>query len=72
MIDRQTGQYQQLEQLTQAQARTVTNRVCGNCIRYPNWHYKHAVTGSKPSKLLCPEPCNFWLSAAMGEVKSDE
>jgi sirohydrochlorin cobaltochelatase len=71
-IDRQTGQYRQLEQLSQAQARTVTNRVCGNCIRYPNWYYKHSVTGSKPSKLLCPEPCNFWLSAAMQELSGND
>ncbi|MEO8608790.1 MAG: CbiX/SirB N-terminal domain-containing protein [Chloroflexota bacterium] len=71
-IDRQTGQYRDLEQLSQAQSRTVTNRVCGNCIRYPNWYYKHSVTGSKPSKLLCPEPCNFWLSSAMQEMGGDD
>jgi sirohydrochlorin cobaltochelatase len=68
-VARQTGQYRQLEHLEPAQAKAVVNRVCGSCIRHPNWHYKHPVTGSQPSKLLCPEPCNIWLSAAMKELK---
>lgn len=71
-IARQTGQYQGLDQLTPAQARALVNRVCGNCVRRPNWHYKQPITGSKPSKLRCPEPCNFWLSAAMKTLNRND
>jgi len=71
-LARQTGQYRQLEQLSSAQVKGIVNRVCNGCIRRPNWHYKQSMTGSKPSKLLCPEPCNFWLSAAMKELNGND
>jgi sirohydrochlorin cobaltochelatase len=70
-LARQTGQYRGLEQLSSAQVKQVVNKVCNHCVRRPNWHYKQSITGSKPSKLLCPEPCNFWLSAAMQELNGE-
>jgi sirohydrochlorin cobaltochelatase len=67
-VARQTGQYRQLEQLTPAQTQTIVKQVCTNCVRHPTWFH-----GASPSDAIpCPEPCNFWLSAAVKELNEKE
>lgn len=61
LIERQTGQYRDLEGITRDQQQTIVDHVCSRCILHPHW-FSHE---KPPDKILCPEACNHWLSAAL-------
>jgi len=61
VIQRQTGNYRQLVNMTNNQRSVVVQRVCAGCVRHPTWHHGTSPKDSIP----CPEPCNHWLSAAL-------
>ncbi|MBZ0282170.1 MAG: hypothetical protein K8L97_15625 [Anaerolineae bacterium] len=61
VIQRQTGNYRQLANITNNQRSAVVQGVCAGCVRHPTWHH-----GESPGNYIpCPEPCNHWLSAAL-------
>jgi sirohydrochlorin cobaltochelatase len=69
VLDRQTGQYRQLSALTTEQQSAVVEQVCGKCVRRPLWTTPvHEMT----NLLVCPEPCNYWLTAAVNELDGDK
>jgi len=61
VIQRQTGNYRQLVNMTNNQRSAVVQGVCAGCVRHPTWHHETSPKHSIP----CPEPCNHWLSAAL-------
>jgi sirohydrochlorin cobaltochelatase len=62
VVARQTGQYRKLADFSRDQERKIVERMCGNCIQTPRWFSFH---GQERKNLHCPEPCNYWLSAAL-------
>jgi sirohydrochlorin cobaltochelatase len=67
-IARQTGQYRQLETLTETQKQAIVARVCEKCVLHPMWlQWQNAAP-----KMHCFEPCNFWLSTAMKVIDDNE
>jgi sirohydrochlorin cobaltochelatase len=68
LIERQTGQYRDLAGMTHDQQQTIVDQVCSRCILHPLW-----FSGERPSdKILCPEACNHWLSAALDAQNDKE
>lgn len=63
VVQRQTGNYRKLENLTPFQQEALVGRVCAGCVKHPTWH--DGVNGEIP----CPEPCNYWLSIALEEIE---
>jgi sirohydrochlorin cobaltochelatase len=63
VVQRQTGNYRKLENLTPFQQETLVGRVCTGCVKHPTWH--DGAAGDIP----CPEPCNYWLSIALEEME---
>lgn len=59
LIGRQTGRYKALEDSSLAERAEIVRRVCHHCVLTPAW------IGAKDGALLCREPCNVWLSAAI-------
>jgi len=70
LIARQTGRYQKLSQLDRDGQKAVVNQVCGKCVRQPDWYSYYGV--AKGNFLACPEPCDYWLSAALKSIKDNE
>jgi len=70
LLARQTGRYQKISQLNHEGQKAVVNQVCGKCVRQPDWHGYYGV--AKGNFLSCPEPCDYWLSAALKTIKDDE
>lgn len=59
LVARQTGQYKAAAEFSPAQQANITMSVCGLCVQKPAW------AGESDGSLLCREPCNVWLSAAI-------
>ncbi len=70
LLARQTGRYQKIGQLDRDAHQSIVNQVCGKCVRRPEWFRYYGV--ANPLFLSCPEPCDYWLSAALENVKDDE
>ncbi len=70
LVARQTGRYQKLSQLNRDAQQAVVNQVCSKCIRQPEWFRYYGV--ANPHFLSCPEPCDYWLSAALETINNDE
>jgi hypothetical protein len=65
-IGRQTGNYRELNLLSDVQKTEIVRNVCGGCVRYPTWFGGQ----TPPDYLPCPEACNHWLSHALEKLKS--
>ncbi|MCC6893683.1 MAG: hypothetical protein IT321_12735 [Anaerolineae bacterium] len=63
-MNRQTGRYRALQSLGESASAQVVEQVCGQCIRQPAW-------AGASGGIHCPEPCDFWLSAALKQMKDD-
>ncbi|MBI1279229.1 MAG: hypothetical protein GC179_13970 [Anaerolineaceae bacterium] len=70
VLARQTGRYQKISQLDKHAQQAVVDQVCGQCVRRPEWLRYYGV--ASPHLLACPEPCDYWLSAALETINSDE
>ncbi len=70
LLNRQTGRYQKISQLDRDIQQAVVDQVCGKCVRQPEWFRYYGV--ANPHLLSCPEPCDYWLSAALKTIKNDE
>lgn len=70
LLARQTGRYQKVSQLDRDGRQAVVDQVCGKCVRQPDWFGYYGV--AKGNFLSCPEPCDYWLSAALKTIKDDE
>jgi sirohydrochlorin cobaltochelatase len=69
ILARQTGNYRKLTALTQRQQSALVEQVCGKCVRRPLWtNPVHELD----NLLVCPEPCNYWLTAALNELEGDK
>jgi sirohydrochlorin cobaltochelatase len=69
VVARQTGQYRSLDQLTLQQQGKIVEQVCRKCVQIPYWFSENI---NQNYHLLCPEPCNFWLSAAVKELAGEK
>jgi sirohydrochlorin cobaltochelatase len=69
-LARQTGQYKRLTALGYKQREAVVQHVCSRCVRRPVWISANSV--EKASILLCPQPCDYWLSAALKTLNGNE
>lgn len=70
---RQTGMYRHVAQLSADERAALVDRVCGGCVRQPTWFEDTLQTDSRAGEkaiIPCPEPCNFWLSCAVGRGES--
>ncbi len=65
LLCRQTGRYRDLRWLHESAYEQVMAQVCGGCVRQPVW-------AGASDGIRCPEPCDYWLSAALKQVKSDQ
>lgn len=70
LLTRQTGRYQKISQLDRHGQRAVVDQVCGKCVRRPEWFQYYGI--ANPDFLACPEPCDYWLSAALETLNNDE
>lgn len=61
-LERQTGQYRVLRNMTPLQVKAVCEHVCRNCARAPTW-----ANILSEKTIPCREACNVWLSEALGE-----
>lgn len=61
-IQRQTGMYRQLLDMSKDEQQEMINEVCAFCVRSPTWF------ADDDTKYPCPEPCNFWLSRALEKI----
>lgn len=68
LLNRQTGRYRDLLSLRESAYKQVMEEVCGSCVRQPVW----ATNDLTADQLACPEPCDFWLSAALKHLKGSE
>ncbi len=60
-IERQTGNYRTLADMTPVKQAEIVASICANCVRQPTWFH-----GTSPADTIpCAEPCNHWLSAAL-------
>ena len=67
VIDRQVGSFRQLK----AEQAVVPHlqAICASCTRQPLW--QGGMGAVVPHAIPCPEPCNFWLTSAIGVQESD-
>ncbi|MFZ4825800.1 MAG: CbiX/SirB N-terminal domain-containing protein [Phototrophicaceae bacterium] len=65
VIERQVGNFRhiQAEQATASHLQAI----CSACTRQPLWQGQAVSMHAIP----CPEPCNFWLTSAIGAQESD-
>lgn len=68
LLNRQTGRYRDLLSLRESAYEPVVKQVCGSCVRQPAWATNEAIT----KQIACPEPCDYWLSAALKHLKGSE
>jgi sirohydrochlorin cobaltochelatase len=69
VLVRQTGNYRKLTALTQEQQSALVEQICGKCVRCPLWANPD---GGVNKLLVCPEPCNYWLTAALNELDGEK
>jgi sirohydrochlorin cobaltochelatase len=60
-IQRQTGMFRKIQNLTEATIEQNIEDVCGKCVRHPTWFYARTTKGEIP----CKSPCNWWLSETL-------
>ncbi len=65
VIERQTGMFRDLGDLTPESVAQTVEAVCSHCLRCPTWY-----DGTR-EPLPCPEACNLWLSVAMVARETD-
>jgi sirohydrochlorin cobaltochelatase len=70
LLQRQTGRYQEIQQMNESTRTEVVRHVCGKCVRQPMWVSNEVDV--KARILKCPEPCDYWLSAALKMMKGGE